>query len=151
MSEKPVAIITGGSRGVGEATAKLLSSKGWNVTITCTSTINDANLVVEECKKLGADYVVDHRKPNWHKQVRMISKEISKETGRAPGIDVSFDHIGQTHWNNQLTVLKNVCAKFSIPIHHIDEHAYTSKMFNHLLICITTKTLLETLLKTLRS
>ena len=33
MVDKPVAIITGGSRGVGEATAKLLSSKGWNVTI----------------------------------------------------------------------------------------------------------------------
>ena len=57
MSEKPVAIITGGSRGVGEATAKLLSSKGWNVTITCTSTINDANLVVEECEKLGAEAI----------------------------------------------------------------------------------------------
>ena len=57
MSDKPVAIITGGSRGVGEATAKLLSSKGWNVTITCTSTINDANLVVEECKKLGAEAI----------------------------------------------------------------------------------------------
>ena len=57
MSDKPVAIITGGSRGVGEATAKLLSSKGWNVTITCTSTINDANLVVEECEKLGAEAI----------------------------------------------------------------------------------------------
>ena len=34
-----VAIITGGSRGVGAATAKLLASKGWNVTITCTSSI----------------------------------------------------------------------------------------------------------------
>ena len=50
MADKPVAIITGGSRGVGEATAKLLSSKGWNVTITCTSTIDDANKVVEYCK-----------------------------------------------------------------------------------------------------
>ena len=36
-SDKPVGIITGGSRGVGAATAKLLASKGWNVTITCTS------------------------------------------------------------------------------------------------------------------
>ena len=54
-SEKPVAIVTGGSRGVGEATAKLLASKGWNVTITCTSTIEDANKVVEDCKKLGVE------------------------------------------------------------------------------------------------
>ena len=54
-SEKPVAIITGGSRGVGEATAKLLASKGWNVTITCTSTIEDANEVVEDCKKSGVE------------------------------------------------------------------------------------------------
>ena len=38
MKEKannPVAIITGGSRGVGAATALLLASKGWNVAITC--------------------------------------------------------------------------------------------------------------------
>jgi 3-oxoacyl-[acyl-carrier protein] reductase len=55
MPNRPVAIITGGSRGVGEATAKLLSSKGWNVTITCTSTIIDAHQVVKECEKLGAE------------------------------------------------------------------------------------------------
>jgi len=54
-SEKPVAIITGGSRGVGEATAKLLASEGWNITITCTSTIEDANKVVEDCEKLGVE------------------------------------------------------------------------------------------------
>lgn len=36
ISEKPVAIVTGGSRGVGAATAKLLASKGWNVTQVMT-------------------------------------------------------------------------------------------------------------------
>ena len=50
-----VAIITGGSRGVGAATAKLLASKGWNVTITCTSSIQDANDVVKECEGLGVE------------------------------------------------------------------------------------------------
>ena len=55
ISEKPVAIVTGGSRGVGAATAKLLASKGWNVTITCTSSIDDAEVVVQECENLGVE------------------------------------------------------------------------------------------------
>ena len=52
-----VALITGGSRGVGAATAKLLASKGWNVTITCTSSIQDANEVVQECEGLGVEAI----------------------------------------------------------------------------------------------
>ena len=54
-SINPVAIITGGSRGVGAATARLLASKGWNVTITCTSSIEDADSVVKECEALGVE------------------------------------------------------------------------------------------------
>ena len=56
-SDKPVAIITGGSRGVGEATAIFLAKKGWNITITCTSSIEDAKKVVERCNKLGVDAI----------------------------------------------------------------------------------------------
>ena len=54
-SLNPVAIITGGSRGVGKATALLLASKGWNVTITCTNSLKDAELVVKQCKALGVE------------------------------------------------------------------------------------------------
>ena len=36
---KPVAIVTGGSRGVGAEVSKLLASKGWNIAITCSSSI----------------------------------------------------------------------------------------------------------------
>ena len=39
MLKNPVAIVTGGSRGVGAATAKILSANGWNVLITCSSSI----------------------------------------------------------------------------------------------------------------
>ena len=56
-SSNPVAIITGGSRGVGAATAKLLAAKGWNVTITCTSSMDDANSVVKECEELGVEAI----------------------------------------------------------------------------------------------
>ena len=52
-----VAIITGGSRGVGAATARLLASKGWNITITCTSSMDDAENVVKECEKLGVEAI----------------------------------------------------------------------------------------------
>ena len=47
MIENSVAIITGGSRGVGAATAKLLSSKGWNVIITCSSSIDEAQAIAD--------------------------------------------------------------------------------------------------------
>ncbi|MBT5072088.1 MAG: SDR family NAD(P)-dependent oxidoreductase, partial [Porticoccaceae bacterium] len=54
-SKNPVAIITGGSRGVGKATALLLASKGWNVTLTCTSSLKDALKVTQQCIELGVE------------------------------------------------------------------------------------------------
>ena len=57
VSSNKVAIITGGSRGVGAATARLLASKGWNITITCTSSMDDAQNVVKECEKLGVEAI----------------------------------------------------------------------------------------------
>ena len=49
MSDNPVAIITGGSRGVGAASAKILSENGWNVIITCSSSIEEAEIVAKNC------------------------------------------------------------------------------------------------------
>ena len=57
-SEKSTAIVTGSSRGVGAATAIKLASKGWNVTITCSSSEKEAIEVSEECKNLGGDTLV---------------------------------------------------------------------------------------------
>ena len=54
-SKNPVAIITGGSRGVGKATALLLASKGWNITLTCTSSLKDALKVAQQCIELGVE------------------------------------------------------------------------------------------------
>jgi alcohol dehydrogenase len=61
---------------------------------------------LEKCKELGADFAVDHRKEDWHKEVREISKEISQKKEKTPGIDIIFEHIGGTHWNKELTLLK---------------------------------------------
>ena len=53
LSKNPVAIITGGSRGIGAATALLLASKGWNIAITCSSTLEDANCIIKKCEKVN--------------------------------------------------------------------------------------------------
>ena len=55
MSDNPVAIVTGGSRGVGAATAKMLSENGWNVIITCSSSIEDAKLVAANCSNKATE------------------------------------------------------------------------------------------------
>ena len=55
MSEKRVAIVTGGSRGVGAATAKMLSDNGWNVLITCSSSLAEAEIVAKKCSSKTAE------------------------------------------------------------------------------------------------
>ena len=57
---------------------------------------------LEKLKEIGADYAVDHRKDDWHKEVRAITKKIIG----GPGIDVIFEHIGGSHFNKELTLLK---------------------------------------------
>jgi NADPH:quinone reductase-like Zn-dependent oxidoreductase len=93
-------LIMGGGSGVGSFGIQI--AKLYNCTVIATASPDK----LDKLKELGADFAVDHRKEDWHKEVRGITKEISKKTGASPGIDVSFDHIGQTHWNQQLTLLK---------------------------------------------
>ena len=57
MLKNPVAIITGGSRGVGAATAKILSSNGWNVLITCSSSMEAAEIIAGECSSENAEVI----------------------------------------------------------------------------------------------
>ncbi len=57
MSDNPVAIVTGGSRGVGAATAKMLSENGWNVIITCSSSIEEAENIASKCSNETAEVI----------------------------------------------------------------------------------------------
>jgi len=93
-------LVMGGGSGVGSFAIQI--AKLYNCSVIATASPDK----LDKCMELGADYAVDHRKDDWHKEVRGISKEIAKAAGTAPGIDVSFDHIGETHFNKQLTLLK---------------------------------------------
>ena len=95
-----IVLIMGGSSGIG--TFGIQIAKLFGCTVIATASPDK----LDKCLELGADFAVDHRKDDWHKEVRGITKELAKKKGEAPGIDVSFDHIGETHWNKQLTLLK---------------------------------------------
>ena len=56
--DKPVAIVTGASRGVGEAVAILLAEKGWNLTLTCSSSLKEAKKVADKLIYLGIKKVI---------------------------------------------------------------------------------------------
>ena len=92
-NDKPVGIITGGSRGVGAATAKLLASKGWNVTITCTSSIEDANNIVKECEELGAEALAISADVGDNEACINTAKETIAKWGR---IDALVNNAGTT-------------------------------------------------------
>jgi NAD(P)-dependent dehydrogenase (short-subunit alcohol dehydrogenase family) len=47
-------IVTGGSRGIGAATARMLAAEDWNVLLTYRSEESAARAVVEDCRSAGA-------------------------------------------------------------------------------------------------
>ena len=93
VSSNKVAIITGGSRGVGAATARLLASKGWNITITCTSSMDDAENVVKECEKLGAEAIAITADVSEDNSCVQTAQETIEKWGR---IDALVNNAGTT-------------------------------------------------------
>jgi alcohol dehydrogenase len=94
-----IVLIMGGGSGVGSFGIQI--AKLYNCTVIATASKEK----LQKCLDLGADYAVDHRKDDWHKEVYKIAKEVAAKEGRRSGIDLTFDHIGQTHFNKQLTLL----------------------------------------------
>ena len=93
VSSNKVAIITGGSRGVGAATARLLASKGWNITITCTSSMDDAENVVKECEKLGVEAIAIKADVSEDNSCVQTAQETIEKWGR---IDALVNNAGTT-------------------------------------------------------
>ena len=92
-------LVMGGSSGVGNYGIQI--AKLFGCTVIATASPDK----LDKCLELGADFAVDHRKEDWHKEVRAIAKKIPKPLGDVPGVDVIFEHIGGTHWNKELTLL----------------------------------------------
>ncbi len=93
-------LVMGGGSGMG--TFGIQIAKLFDCDVIATASADK----LDRCIELGADFAVDHRKEDWHKEVREISKTLAKKKATSPGIDVIYEHIGGTHWNKELTLLK---------------------------------------------
>ena len=108
MSDNPVAIVTGGSRGVGAATAKMLSENGWNVVITCSSSIKDADQVAKNCTHEKAEVIA--LKADVSKDIECIAT-INKAIEKWGRIDALVNNAGTTKFSWDHSDLGSLAAK----------------------------------------
>ncbi len=92
MSEK-LALVTGGSRGIGKACALELAKAGYDVVINYAGNIDAANKTVEEIKALGVDSAAYKFDVSNKEQVDAGIAEIVEKFGR---IDVLVNNAGIT-------------------------------------------------------
>ena len=93
---KPVAIVTGASRGVGKAVALLLAEKGWNLTLTCSSSLEEAKKVAKECNDLGAETIVLTADVSDESKCKETVQKTIEEWKR---LDVLINNAGKTVFN----------------------------------------------------
>lgn len=88
------AIVTGGSRGIGEACAYALAKEGANVAIAVHQSMDEAEEVVDNIKKLGVDacaFQCDVANPD---DVKRLADGVVKRWGK---IDILVNNAGMTH------------------------------------------------------
>jgi len=78
----PVVLITGGSRGIGAATAKYLAQQGYSVCINYLSNKDAANNVVKEIENQGGKAIAIQADVSNEEEVLTLFRTIDKEVGQ---------------------------------------------------------------------
>ncbi len=88
-----VAVVTGGSRGIGRAIALMLAKEGASVVINYTSSDDKAKEVQNEIEALGSRAMIYKADVSNEKSVEEFSKAVKKEFGK---IDILVNNAGIT-------------------------------------------------------
>jgi len=88
-----VALVTGGSRGIGKAIAKAFASKGAHVAITYASSSSSAEQVVKEIIDLGSDALCMQANSSEFNRANEVIEEVVKKWGK---VDILVNNAGIT-------------------------------------------------------
>lgn len=109
--QNKIAIVTGGTRGIGRGIAKELASRGANVTITYNSASTQADEVVRELQTYGGDAIAVEAKGNDLEAPNKLVQAVAAKWGRIDIIvnnagvreDYEFEDMTHDAWQRQLT------------------------------------------------
>ncbi len=76
-----IAIVTGGSRGIGAAISEKLAAEGHDVVINCASSVEKAEAVAEKCRAYGVKAIVKQWDVSDYEACGAALKEIKEEMG----------------------------------------------------------------------
>ncbi len=95
-NSKPVAVVTGSSRGLGAATVKMLAGRGYNVVINYSKSETEAREVQKACEASGAQTLLCRANVSEDADCRRVVDETIKKWGR---VDVLVNNAATTKFN----------------------------------------------------
>jgi len=99
LLQDKVALVTGGSRGIGEAIVKRFAEQGASVAFTYRSSEEQAIAVVKECQEMGVEAVGMKSDAASYEQAEALIKEVLDRFGK---LDILVNNAGITQDNLML-------------------------------------------------
>ncbi|MBB3316504.1 NAD(P)-dependent dehydrogenase (short-subunit alcohol dehydrogenase family) [Rhizobium sp. BK181] len=86
MTERPVLLVTGGSRGIGAAVCRLAARQGWNVAVNYAANRAAADAIVSDVKAEGGDAIAIKGDVGSAQDIVSMFQTVDKHFGRLDGL-----------------------------------------------------------------
>ncbi|CAN7507706.1 SDR family oxidoreductase [Rhizobium sp. LjRoot258] len=86
MTQRPVLLVTGGSRGIGAAVCRLAARQGWNVAVNYAANRTAADAIASEVKAVGGDAIAIKGDVGSAKDIVSMFQAVDKHFGRLDGL-----------------------------------------------------------------